>query len=393
MTSILCVWEMGSGTGHLANLTPWLREACRRGHRVTLAVPDTALATRWFAGLSIDIVATPGVRQQPQAPAAQLLSFTQVLLHNFGSTAELASRVAGWQALFDRLQPDLVLYEYAPAALIASLGRPWRKWITGNGFTLPRADLPYFGLFPRIRNTEANARALAAAETRLRQWVNQVQPERLERPGELFSQADEQLLMTLPDIDPFGARPATPYLGVAAPGPGAAPRWPEHGGTRVFGYLRPFPGLPQLLHHLNSGDACALIHCPGLPSAITSAYPRIAFSEQPVDLGQAFDQAGLVVTMGSHTTTAQAWLAGTVQLLLPTGLEQFYTARRIVAAGRGVGARADQFDPGALQRALTLAARGGFDIGAERRRQLQGENLAARVNTLFDALPARLDAR
>ncbi|TXS95354.1 hypothetical protein FV139_05520 [Parahaliea maris] len=390
MASILCVWEMGGGTGHLANLTPWVKEAVRRGHRVTLAVPNVDIAARWFAGHAIDIVPAPLSPQQRKPPAAQLLSFTQVLLHNLGAADELAPRVAGWQALFDRLQPDVVLYEFAPAALIASLGRPWQKWIIGNGFTLPRVDLPYFGLFPRVRNTEANTRALATAETQLVHWVNSVQTEALTHPAELYAQADEQLLMTLPDIDPFGERPTPSYLGVAAPEPGARPQWPERSGTRVFGYLQPFPGLPRLLQHLQhlgQSDACALIYCPGLPASASAAYPAINMTGRPLDLGQTFDQADLVITMASHTTSAQAFLAGTAQLLLPMGLEQFYTARRIVAAGRGIGARADQFEKGVLDQALALAARGRADINAKQRHALQGGNLGRKVTALFDALP------
>lgn len=393
MANILCIWELGGATGHLANLAPWVEEAIRRGHRVTLATPHPERCARQFAGLDIEYVTAPRPLLQRESPKSQMLSWTQVVLHALGPADELATRIEHWQRLFSQLEPDLVVYEYAPTALIASLQHGWQKWITGNGFTLPRADLPYFGLFPRIRNTQDNARSLAQAESQLLELVNAVQPIVLERPEALFSLADELLLMTLPAMDPFGERGTPPYLGIGTAGVGAAPQWPEGDGAKVFGYLQPFPGLQFLLEHLDRRGVRMLVYCPALPAAIRTAFPRIAFAEGPVDLEQAFEQARLVVTMGNHTTTAQAVLAGTPLLLLPNGLEQFYTARRIVNAGVGVGARADGLTPEAIDAALSMAERGRIVTNSSQRRALGGRKLASKVTQLFDELPQRLSLR
>ncbi|GAB3269724.1 hypothetical protein [Parahaliea aestuarii] len=387
MANILLIWELGGASGHLANLSPWLREGARRGHRITLAAPARERARQWFADLDIDIVDAPRSAPPGRPPDGRQMSFTQIMLHSLGDAARVTPLVERWQSLFETVQPDTVIYEFAPTALIASLGGQWQKWIVGNGYTLPRADLPYFGLFPRIRNTPDNAAILAAAEARLAALVNAAQPLAIAHPAELFTQADQQLLMTLPEIDPFGTRPHPPYLGIsAAAGSGAAPQWPDGAGFRVFAYLQPFPGLQLLLQRLGSEGARVLVYSPELPPALRPAVPGVVFSDTPVDLDQAFSEAELAITMGNHTTTAQAWLAGVPLLVIPRGLEQFYTVRRMVDAGRAVGARADALDAAAVDAALALARRGRFDNPPLQRRRMGGEVLGETVARLFDQM-------
>ncbi|WP_116364638.1 glycosyltransferase [Parahaliea mediterranea] len=386
MARLLCIWELGGASGHLANLSPWLREAARRGHRITLATPDRPRAGQWFADLDITLAEAPRPPAPGRPPAAQQMSFTQIMLHRLGGARQLAPLVAHWQRLFDEVQPDLVIYEFAPAALIASLGGPWQKWIVGNGFTLPRMDLPYFGLFPRIRNTPGNARALASAEAEWLALVNTVQPSAIAHPGDVFAQADQQLLMTLPELDPFGARARPDYLGVCAPGPGAAPRWPPGNGLQVVAYLQPFAGLALLLEQLQRQGARVLAYAPELPPSQRPDLPDLRFADAALDLEQALAGADLAITMGNHTTTAQAWLAGLPLLVIPSGLEQFYTVRRLVDAGRAVGARPDDLTPETVGAALALARQGRFNSPPEQRRRMGGGLLAETASRLFDQL-------
>lgn len=395
MQRILCVWELGGGSGHLTNLRPFVAEARRRGHRVTVAAANEAQARACFSDPAIDIETAPRLRRRPPPPNSQVLCYSQLVLPLLGSAEELRQRCTAWQAIFDRVQPDLVIYEYAPTALIASLGRSWQKWAIGNGFLIPRSDTPYLGLFPRVRKTEDNMRALQAAESALLDLVNAMATNatgEIAKPRELFSQCTEQLLLTLPELDHLGARPAGDYVGLAADGDGLAPRWPASTGPRVFAYLSRPQLLPDLLKHLGAARASTLLYCPAATPALAAQHREVSFAPRHLDMALVLARADLLVSEGSHSTAARAFLAGVPQLVVAMGLEQYYLGRRLIEAGAAVGCLQAEFRDGEpVTRALKLARKraqrpGAGDAADHFYHPLAGEVLQQRIGRLFDGL-------
>ena len=65
-------------------------------------------------------------------------TFAQIL-HNcgFGDAAELATMAEAWRKLYDFVRPDLIIFDHAPTALLASAGYPVRRALIGTGFFSP----------------------------------------------------------------------------------------------------------------------------------------------------------------------------------------------------------------------------------------------------------------
>lgn len=390
MARILCVWEMGSALGHLANLRPFIEAARREGHDVALAAKELQNIDAVLPGIPLTLFQSPYLYRHPRRPYPRLMSYSQLILQRFESVAELGVLCRAWESIFSAVKPDLVIYDFAPSAMIASLGQPWRKWLVGSGFLVPRTDLPFLGLFPGVSKTPENDRLLLDGEQRLLALVNEWLALRGRRPlrdvREIVNQADHQLLLTLPELDHGGPRPVGEYLGIPPQLPGQSVRWPDRGGCRVFAYLSAFPQLDKLLAGL-SGDAFStVIYSRDIGAEARARFPAIRFCDDPVDMGLVAQEADLVVNMAGHTTCAQCVMAGTPQLMIPLRQEQVYLARRIAGQGAGIMLARDGDALDALEGARRMAARGRFSFDQKRRAGLSGPLLMERLKALFAEL-------
>ena len=267
--------------GHLANLKPFVDQARAHGHRVTLAVKELQNVHVVFADSSLPRFQAPYLNRQPTWRYRPLRSFTQLLLQRFETADELESLCLAWRAIFDAVRPDLVIYDFAPVAQLASLGAPWQKWAIGSGFLLPRTDLPYLGVFPRVPNTPANVASLEQAEARLLALANEVLPRLgkmpLDHVGTLYDQLDRQWLLTCPELDHFGRRAGQTYLGTTALPAGEAPTWPQRPGPRVFGYVSDCGAIEPLLIQLERYQASVVLYSRDLPHALKERFHNILF--------------------------------------------------------------------------------------------------------------------
>ena len=390
MARILCVWEMGSALGHLANLRPFIEAASRAGHEVTLAAKELQNVDAVLPGVPLVLFQSPYFHRQPQPRYPRLMSYSQLILQRFESPSELGILCRAWEGIFNAVGPDLVIYDFAPSAMIASLGQPWRKWLVGSGFLVPRTDLPYLGLFPGVAKTPDNDRQLRDGEQRLLALVNGQLAQRglgpLADVREIINQADHQFLLTLPELDHGGPRGDAEYLGIPPQLSGQPVHWPEGGQCRVFAYLSAFPGMDNLLSALSREPYSTVVYSRAIAPGTRARFPAIRFLDSPVDMGLVTREADLVVNMAGHTTCAQCLMAGVPQLMIPLRQEQVFLARRIAGQGAGVMLTRDGDIASALEGARRLAAGGRPPFDPARRAALEGVALMERLAALFTAL-------
>ncbi|MAT50272.1 MAG: hypothetical protein CMK32_03695 [Porticoccaceae bacterium] len=390
MARVLCVWEMGSALGHLANLRPFVEAACGAGHQVTLAAKELQNIDAVLSGLPMTLFQAPYFHRQPRRRYPRLMSYSQLVLQRFESPFELDILCRAWNSIFDAVRPDLVIYDFAPSAMIASLGQAWQKWIVGSGFLVPRTDLPYLGLFPGVVKNPANARQLRDGEQRLLALVNGQLEQRGMRPladvREIITQADQQLLLTLPELDHGGSRNVGDYLGIPPQLAGEIMRWPKRGACRVFAYLSAFPHLEKLLSELSGEAYSAVIYSRDIGDDTRARFPAIHFLDSPADMALVIEHADLVINMASHVTCAQCLMGGVPQLMIPLRQEQALLARRIADQGAGVILTREEDIAIALEASRGLAAGGRLTFDPERRASLSGPLLMERLERFFSVL-------
>ncbi|MEM9367873.1 MAG: nucleotide disphospho-sugar-binding domain-containing protein [Planctomycetota bacterium] len=160
----------------------------------------------------------------------------------------------------------------------------------------------------------------------------------IERIGQLYQQVDHRFLMTYLELDHFPYRDCARFLGCFPESPGAPPRWPEAGNGRLFAYLKPAPGIRNVVESLAQLAMSTLLVCPGLDSeatrSIEQTHPHVALSGL-LDVQATLDECDLAVHHGSHGLTSSCLLAGVPSVMLPLALEQRITAVNVHQFGGG----------------------------------------------------------
>lgn len=392
MSNILCVWEMGSSLGHMTSLKPFVDKALAHGHCVTLAFKELQNIHVVFPDNSLPRFQAPYFYRPPVQTYQPLLSFTQLLLQRFETADELQSLCLSWQAIFDAVRPDLVIYDFAPVAQLASHGAPWQKWATGNAFTFPRTDLPYLGVFPGVTNTPDNVASLDHAETRLLKLSNEVLPRLGKAPLDdvrtIYDQLDRQWILSCPELDHYGRRAGQTYFGKSLLQADNEPMWPQGPGPRVFGYVSDCNAIEPLLLQLERYQASVVIYSRDLPQALKERFRNIQFATSPVNMQAITEQADLVVNMSNQGTVLPIFLAGIPQIVLPRRQEQVFLAWRLQEQNAGVAIRPESKEVSdEVKRAMNLARKGRQPRRNGVFDEFNGQRLERAIDTAIADIP------
>lgn len=349
MSRFMMAWELGGGLGHLRDLACLAQALLQRGHTVDLVVKDLSMAAAAL-GEAAD---APGLRLW-QAPVwlprltglPEPASHAELLFHaGYLDAHGLGGLARAWRSLLTQCQPELLLADHAPTALLAARGLPLRTAVFGLAFALPPRRQP----LPLLRDWEApSPDRLAAAEQRALQSCNEVL-DRLRVPPlsalhELYD-TDEQLLTGWPELDPHLAwrdDPGPRHWGLLdGPTPSAPGRWtwPPTPGPRIVGYLqRSHPAIAAVLAALRTGPGHTVLHLAGCSREEAGGLSNVHLQvePEPLDLPAMLADADLWLGQAGAGATHRVLRAGVPAVLLPLQLEQLLQARRVVALGAGV---------------------------------------------------------
>jgi len=299
-----------------------------------------------------------------------------------------------------RWQPDMVVVDFAPTALLAahSLGLP--RVTYGNGFFVPPRSTP---LPPFRFDAPIDVGRLARTEQAVLANTNAalvaLGAKPLLRLAELFD-ADEHFICTFPELDHYGNRETSGYWGPRVRfDRGTDVPWPEGTGKKIFVYVKTnLPLLDPLLDHLASTEHRIVAYIPGLDEARRRRFAsrKRVVCDRPVRLERFLRDCDLLVSHGGEISTG-ALMYGVPSLVFPTHYEQYATARRLeqlnVGVWLGPGATADLLpraiagvlDPRRVDIARTYARRYAAFSPMEQRRRI-----VARIEELIQGRGAIL---
>ena len=303
MPHVVFAWEIGSGFGHLIPIAALGDAFRRRGHRVTALVPDSSRGRQLLSPLGIDVVELP---TQPAPPRSFPISvnYTGNLLRNgFWHAPTVAGRLDTWHDVLNRLEPDLLVCDHAPSALLASRGARYARAAVGNGFTLPPLSTPMPNVQPWFR---IPADRLADTDREFLDRVNPVLSQAglaaLPAVSSLFDGV-ERFLHLEPELDHYPNRPDEKYLGAIDPTPSLFPDDPPPADRGVFVYLSETNRfLEPVLSALRDREVPVDAYIAGSTSSYTTSVqaPNIRYLDTPVDLQRIADRYRLAITHGER---------------------------------------------------------------------------------------------
>jgi UDP:flavonoid glycosyltransferase YjiC (YdhE family) len=338
---IFYAWEIGEDLGHITQFLPLALELRRRGHDIVTALRELPRAESTMGRHGIMMLQAPiwhGTLLNPPQPP---ISYAEMLFF-FGylDASRLTAMIRGWTGLISLVNPDIVIADHAPTALIAArvLGIP--STTIGPGFLLPPATTPLPNLRPW---SNVSPERLMQSEQRVLTTINAametLSARPLERLADIFACA-KHFLTTFAELDPFPSRHPLQYYGpILAPANGAVPQWPQGSGPRVFAYLKPhYQEVEAALGALAASGCRTAAFVAGLSAEVLARIQNTttAISQTPYDIKRAAAECDFGVCHAGHGTTCELLLNGKPLLLLPTQLEQYLTAKRVSDAGAGI---------------------------------------------------------
>ncbi|MDB5801582.1 MAG: hypothetical protein JWL63_2521 [Rhodocyclales bacterium] len=369
---VLIALELGGNLGHLARCLPLARKLREQGHTVLFAVPDSRTAGQMLVQHGIAFVESPRITVA-QRTARPPVNYADMLLREgYRDTVALQGAVQSWLNLFRLFQPDRIIADHAPTALLAARIAQLPAAALGSGFEIPPQSTP----LPSMRPWDDVPTAqLAEADDGLLRTINTVLKVRrqplMQSVAELFGSV-RRILATFPELDHYGQRPGEHYAGVfyePKAGEGASTvAWPEGQGARVLVYMRPeMRGFAPLLKALKASNHRVIFVAPGThPSHVARfSAPHLHFSHQAVAFASLLPEADLAIGYGSIGFTTQTLRAGLPQLILPAFVEQQLCATRIMDMGAGLSLKAPWDEAGCRKAMEMILSDPAFDKAAD----------------------------
>jgi len=348
--TILFCWELGGGLGHLMQMLLLAQDLAKAGHRVFVALRHLENAALLYGSAGVTFLQAPGRFAPARSKIARPVSFAQLLANmGFDEPLELFAVACAWRNLIKMVGPDLIIFDHAPTALLASRGLDTKRALIGSGFCCPPDECPLPVFRPELEGKIDPAKlaafeqtVLSAVNGQLARWGE----EPMRRLGQLYGDVDENFLTTFPELDHYLKRAATgaAYWGpviAGTDGGGETPQWPPASASwsarRVYAYLKSSRDLPNVLHALADVGEATLVYAEGAGPGLRRRFesPALRFVDGPLDLARVGKECDAAVLNGGHGVTAQMLLAGKPLLQIPLVREQGLTAEAVKRLGAG----------------------------------------------------------
>lgn len=380
MARFALAWEQGAGLGHAMPLAQVARTLLERGHEVDLVWRDPTLAHATLGSAlhhpRLRLWAAPTWCGQvfDEEAATEPRTYADLLcLIGYLDTSVLTPLLKAWLNLLQTLQPDVLVVDHAPGALLAAKGMPaLRTAQIGNGYFQPptQTPLPSFRFWDERPLDPAHESAVLAS-CQAAQTTCGIAP--LAHLSELID-TDLNALLTWPELSSYapglldGHTFFGPLPGDAAHGDMAT--WPKGAGPhRCLAYLNAsHPQIVVILDMLIAARLPTLLVLRGGDRRLTTRladHAHIKRVEQLARLDQAIAQADVVVCQGNSGTVLASLSAGRPLLMLPGHVEQWLTSYRVCELNAGISLQTGEIAEHGVAALHTLVKDAHFKTHAE----------------------------
>ena len=382
MSRILLAWELGDGLGHVTRILKIAQKLASLGHDCMVVCRDIEGAGQHVQKAGFDVIAAPETKIElssannlPPSSAGDILGFI-----GFTEPNRLGPLVRAWDALVRRLDPDLVILDYAPTARLA-IGPSRSVIVIGDGFTTPPA---VEGRFPKFRPAP-----LLVDEAKIMETIHTVQAEYGGWcPGilpELF-EGNRTFIITLPELDSFAKTRKQKAVGPLLTLPKPVEDTPT---VDYFAYLSATAkGINKTLTALNGSGLKGSIFLRDSSQKGREYLLKRNFTvhEGPQDMAQMAAMSRMVIHHGGVGTCETLLGLGRPQFIFPRHVEQRLNAKILVASG--IADSIPSIEDVNLSEAHAKMQKVAHDDALAQRARNIGKGLAARPHASLDTIVA-----
>ena len=351
MARILLCWELGTDYQHLLSLQSVAHFYQRRGYDIWVAGRDVTKLKRLFSGVKIHVVQAPfsdstaELGLEKQAPRSYADFLRRCGYHHEDA---LSGLVNAWRTLFSFIQPDLLLCDHAPTALLAARdllanGHSVAKVAVGMPFSVPDDNRPAGVFF----TGDLAKNDIVRYEDDLVKVINKVCIEfsipRIDNLADLFSDLKKCIFQTYSELDHYGYRSAeqrfkTSYIGALVPEFSDPAVFPHFKGPKIYCHVKGSAETSVLLKTLQAIECSAIVLADGIPDSIINAHQsrHICYVDKPVSMRDVLEKSTFAILNGSINSVSLFMRAGIPLALFPLHIEQFLMTKRVEALNAGL---------------------------------------------------------
>lgn len=335
---ILFTWELGANYGHLARLMLVAEAQRALGREVLFTVCNIEAAQALLTPKGYAYVIAPKVSSVGSNGLA--LSYAQMLLSiGYANKIALSQALGDWLDIFNHYQPDLIVTDHSPTALLANRLVNIPVMQLGTGFEIPPKDR-WTEMLPLNNEQQEH---LKVSEKQLLMSMNDALTSRggfpMQSITDLFSNC-RQLLATFAELDHYPSRKNAHYIGpIYSVDEGRQVTWLDTQRKKVFVYAwSDLPGINQLMKVLAELDVEVIAVIPGLTdeALLLFSKPDVRIFKDMVSFAILIKDADLLITHSGFGTVSAFLRHGIPVMVVPDSLEQFLVGQRVLSLGVGL---------------------------------------------------------
>ena len=343
---LLLTWELGANYGHLSRLILVADAQRALGREVLFVICDLDAAQKLLTPQGYAYVAAP--RLKCQTSNELLPSYIQLLLAvGYADQPALQEALGDWLNLFNEYQPDLIIADHSPTALLANHIAKIPAIQLGSGFEIPPTDhwpemLP-LNAEQKLKQKDSEQQLLVSMNHALIVHGGLA----MQSVTELFKNC-HQILTTFAELDHYPYRNNVNYIGpIYSLNSGSEALWTDTSQKKVFVYVwSGLPGLNHLMLALAELNIEIIAVIPELSdeALLLFSQPNIRIFKETIRLSALLDDADLLITHSGFGTVSAFLRQGIPVMIIPDTLEQFLVGQRIekLEAGLVMGPRRNQ---------------------------------------------------
>ncbi len=357
---VLYAWEWGAGSGHVQRFLPIAEAVSQNGDDVVWVLKEMDRLKSCPTRKGYQVVHCPQLkpcRCGDAIPPRNLAAITWNL--GYHDADRLVSVVRDWLEIFIRTRPDLVVQDFGATAGMIARSIGIRTMRIGTGYTCPPrrelpVDLPWFAkrlsseeLQNSPSNSFANCTTSLAYEKVMDRIAAACRVNGLSVPSrwdEVVEGCEDDILATLPLLDPYAAVRASPTWDGVWVGRQCLARVTDDNNSAlnsesaaVLAYLKPFAHWKQLFAALKQLRVRVDLVADGVSENLLQqcdpAWVRICDGFRSIEAAAAGEMT--LINNGNHGSTALSLLHGMPVIACPLFFEQRLTAEAIEEAGVG----------------------------------------------------------
>jgi len=329
MAKICFVWEFGAGLGHILPHLEIIKKLKQMGHELVFVVKKPDKVHRYLGNENLICLQCPVIKKDLNKYIKNPINFSQILYNlGFYSPEIIYTYISLWKNYFTLIDPDIVIFDFSPFALITSQKFSFKKVIINEGYLIP----PDLSPLPSVLKESPENNKLKELEDKILSSINKAcemaKLPILNRISQIFYLSDTfRFLKTLSEFDPYVKYRENPNYILFQPPEIEEKFYSIPNKYRCFAYLKPHRNISAIVNMLKSNNIKSLIVIEGVKESFIDG--TIVISNKLVNIRDIVNSLEFSILNGTTNSVIDFLISGKPVFNLPLTVNQFLISESV----------------------------------------------------------------